>query len=92
LARFKFESEIVSFYFLPLFHSENHVCLSRGVQVSGAAWRATMSIIVGVGDSVQRTRDGHTGQVLGGQAIKRSDGVVCGLHHARGDEERGFLG
>jgi hypothetical protein len=90
--RFKFESEIVSFCFLPLFHSENHVCLSRDVQVSGAAWCAAMSIVVGVGDLVQRIRDGHTGQVLGGQAIKRSDGVVCDLHRARGDDERGFLG
>jgi hypothetical protein len=41
---------------------------------------------------VQRTRDGHTGQVLGGHAIKRSDDVVCGLHRARGDEERVFFG
>jgi hypothetical protein len=25
-------------------------------------------------------------------AIEKSSGAVCGLHHARGDEERGFLG
>jgi hypothetical protein len=37
-------------------------------------------------------RDGRTGQVLGGRAIERSRGAVCGLHRARGDEERGFLG
>jgi hypothetical protein len=36
--------------------------------------------------------DGHTGQILGGRAIERSGGAMCGLHHARGDEERGFLG
>jgi hypothetical protein len=62
------------------------------VQVVGAAWRATMRIVVGVGDLVQRTEDGHTGQVLSGRAIERSGGAVCGLHRARGDEEREFLG
>jgi hypothetical protein len=51
--------------FLSLFHLENRVCLSRGVQVTGAAWRATMRIVIG-GDMVQRTGDGPTGRVLGG--------------------------
>jgi hypothetical protein len=37
---------------------------------------------------VQRTRDGRTDQILGGRAIKRSGDIVCGLHHARGDEKR----
>jgi hypothetical protein len=32
------------------------------------------------------------GQVLGGRTIERSGDAVCGLHHAQGDEERGFLG
>jgi hypothetical protein len=63
--------------------------LSRGVQVAGAV---AMRIVAGVGGLVQRTGDGRTGWVLGGQAIERSGGVVCGLHRARGDEERGFLG
>jgi hypothetical protein len=54
--------------------------------------RAAMRIVAGVGDLVQRTGDGHTGQVLGGRAIKRSGGMMCGLHRARGDEERRFLG
>jgi hypothetical protein len=49
-------------------------------------------IVTGVGDLVQRTRDGRTGWVLGGRAVERSRGAVCGLHRARGDEERGFLG
>jgi hypothetical protein len=66
--------------------------LSHGVQLAGAAWRAAMRIIAGVGDLVQRTGDGRTGRVLGGWVIKRSGGTVCGLHRARGDEERGFLG
>jgi hypothetical protein len=33
-----------------------------------------------------------TGWVLGGRVIRRSGDVVCSLHHARGDEEREFLG
>jgi hypothetical protein len=66
--------------------------LSHGVQLAGAAWRAAMRIIAGVGDLVQRTGDGRTGRVLGGWVIERSGGTVCGLHRARGDEERGFLG
>jgi hypothetical protein len=65
--------------------------LSRDVQVAGVAWRAVTRIMVGVGDLVQRSEDGHTGRVLSGRVIERSGGVVCGLHHARGDEERGFL-
>jgi hypothetical protein len=56
------------------------------------AWRAATKIMVGVGDLVQRTGDGRTGQVLGGRAIERSGGTVCGLHRAREDEKRGFLG
>jgi hypothetical protein len=60
--------------------------------VAGAAWHAATRIMAGVGDLVQRIGDGHTGQVPGGQAIERSGGIVCGLHRARGDEERRFLG
>jgi hypothetical protein len=51
-----------------------------------------MRIMAGVGDLVQRTVDDRTSQVLSGRTIERSDGAVCGLHRARGDEERGFLG
>jgi hypothetical protein len=88
LARFEFESGIVLFCFvflLSLFRSENRVCLSRGVQVAGAAWRVAMRTVAGVGDLVQRTVDDRTGRVLGGRAVERSGGVVCGLHLARGD-------
>jgi hypothetical protein len=45
---------------------ENHVCLSHGVQVAGVAWHAMMRTVAGVGDLVQRTGDGRTGQILGG--------------------------
>jgi hypothetical protein len=75
-----------------LVHLENRVCLSRGVQVVGATWHAATMIVTGVGDRVQRIRDGRTGRVLSGQAIKRSGDAVCGLHRARGDEEHRFLG
>jgi hypothetical protein len=71
---------------------ENRVCLSCGVQVTGAAWWAAAGIVVGVGDLVQRIRDGRRGRVLDGQMIERLGDAVCGLHRAQGDEERGFLG
>jgi hypothetical protein len=51
-----------------------------------------MMIMTGVGHLVQRTEDGHTGRMLGGRAIERSGDAVCGLHRAREDKERGFLG
>jgi hypothetical protein len=70
----------------------NRVCLSRCVHVASAAWRAAMRVVAGVGDLVQRTRDGRIGQVLDGRVIERLGGAVCGLHRARGDEERRFLG
>jgi hypothetical protein len=60
------------------------------VQVAGAACRAVMRIMTGVGDLVQRTGDGRTDRVLGGRMIERSGDAVCGLHRARGDEECGF--
>jgi hypothetical protein len=38
---------------------ENRVCLSRGMQVTGAAWWTSMRIVAGVGDLVRRTEDGE---------------------------------
>jgi hypothetical protein len=93
LARFEFESETVRlFYLLPLVHLENHVCLSHGMQLAGAAWYAATRIVTEIGDWVQRTEDGRIGRILGGRAIEMSGNVVCGLHRARGDEEHEFLG
>jgi hypothetical protein len=60
--------------------------------VAGAAWRAAIRIVVGVGDLVQKTGDGRTGRVLDGRAIERSGDVVYGLRRARGDEEHEFVG
>jgi hypothetical protein len=51
-----------------------------------------MRIMAGVGDLMQRIRDGRTYRVLSGRVIERSGGIMCGLHCARGDEERWFLG
>jgi hypothetical protein len=85
LARIEFESRIVCYDFLlSLFHLENHVCLPHRVQVAGAAWHAVMRIVAGVGDLVQRTRDGRISRVHGGRAVERSGGAVCGLNLARG--------
>jgi hypothetical protein len=79
------------FTFILCFVGESR-CLSHGVQVVGAAWCAAMRIVIGVGDLVQRTGDGRTGQVPIGRAIERSGGAVCDLHRARGDEKHMFLG
>jgi hypothetical protein len=81
--KFEFKSRTFSwFYYLYLVRVENRVYFSRGVQVIGVAWRVATRIVAGVGDLVQRTRDGHTGRVLGGWMIERSDDAVCGLHRA----------
>jgi hypothetical protein len=56
---FKFESGAFRlFYFYLCFFLKNHVCLSRGVHVSGAACRAVTRIVAGVGDLVRRIGDG----------------------------------
>jgi hypothetical protein len=73
------------FFLLSLFHLENHVYLSRGVQVAGAAWRAATRTMARVEDLVQRTGDGRTGRGLGGRAVERLGGAVCSLHLACGD-------
>jgi hypothetical protein len=41
---------------------------------------------------VQWIGDDRTCRVLGGRAIERSGGAVCGLHRAHGDEDHEFLG
>jgi hypothetical protein len=56
------------------------------------AWQAVTKIMAGVEDLVQRAEDDHIVRVLGSRTIERFGDAVCGLHHARGDEERGFLG
>jgi hypothetical protein len=68
-----------------LFRSENRICLSPIVQVASAAWRAATRTMARVRDPVQRTGDDRTGRVLGGWAVERSGGAVCGLHLEHGD-------
>jgi hypothetical protein len=51
-----------------------------------------MRIMTGVGDRLQRTGGSRTGRVLGGRTIGRLGNTVCGLHRARRDQEREFLG
>jgi hypothetical protein len=65
---------------LSLFHVENRVCLSRGVQVAGVTWRAMMRIMAGVGDLMQRTRDGQA--QVGYSVVRRSGGRVtpCAIY------------
>jgi hypothetical protein len=60
--------------------------------VANAAWRVATSIVAGVGDLVQRIRDGRTDRVIDGWTIGRSGDAVCDLHCACGDEEHIFLG
>jgi hypothetical protein len=59
--------------------------------MAGAAWWVVTRIVAEVGDLMHRTGDGRTGWVLGGRTIGRLGDAVCDLHHARGDEKRGFL-
>jgi hypothetical protein len=70
---------------LSFFHSENRVCLSRGVHVAGATCRAATRTMAGVADLVQRNGDDRTGRVPSGRAVERSGGTVCSLHLACGD-------
>jgi hypothetical protein len=60
-----------------LFHLENRVCLSRGVQLADAEWCAATSIVAGVEDLVQRIRDDRTGRVLGDRVAPCA---VCTVH------------
>jgi hypothetical protein len=48
--------------------------------------------VAGVGDLMQRIGDDRIGRVLGVRVIERSDGAVCGLHRACGDEKHEILG
>jgi hypothetical protein len=61
------------------------------VQVAGVTCHATARIVIGVGDLLQRTGNGHIDQVLGVWTVERLGDAVCGLQRAREDEERRFL-
>jgi hypothetical protein len=79
-SRFEFESgTFLWFCYITFVRMENRVCLSRGVQVVGATWRAASRIMTRVEDLVQRTEDGqaHVGYLM----ARRSRGRVmqCGV-------------
>jgi hypothetical protein len=83
--RFEFESGKLRWFYPTTLSScvENHVCLSRVVQVTGVACQVAMRIVAGVGDLVQRTRDGQ-GQV-GYSVAGWSEGrvmlcAICTMH------------
>jgi hypothetical protein len=59
LPRFEFESRKCRLFYLYLSCVENHVCLSHGMQVIGAAWWVATRIVAVVGELVQKTRDGQ---------------------------------
>jgi hypothetical protein len=75
-----------------VFHVENRVFLSHGVQVAGATWQTAIKIVTEVGDLLQRTGDGHTDRILGGRMIGRSGDTMCGLYRAHENENSEFLG
>jgi hypothetical protein len=68
---------------LSLYHVENRVFLSCGVQVTGAAWRPATRIMAEVGDLLQRTEVGQA-QVkysVAGQSRGRVTlCVICTVH------------
>jgi hypothetical protein len=84
--RFEFESGIVLFClsFTFVLFRESHLLVSW---CAGGRWDMTCSD-EDRGRSrrlVQRIGVGRTGRVLGGWAVERSGGAMCGLHLARGD-------
>jgi hypothetical protein len=91
--RFEFESVIVSFCFSFIFISFEESCLLVSWCAGGRCGMACSGKDHGSSrGSGAEDRGCRTGRVLGGRAIERSGGAVCGLHRARGDEEHGFLG
>jgi hypothetical protein len=84
--RFEFESEIILFYFSFIFVSFGESRLLVSWCAGGRCGMACSDEDRGRSRRpVQRIWDGHTGRVLGGQAVERSGGAVCGLHLAHGD-------
>jgi hypothetical protein len=77
---------------LSLFHVENRVCLSHGVQVACAAWWAAMRIVAKIGDLVQGTGDGQA--QVGYSVAGRSGGQVtlCAVYTVQKETgSAGFL-
>jgi hypothetical protein len=79
---FEFESGIFHLVYLYLCIVWRIVFACLVVQVAGAAWRATMRIVAGVGDLMQRIVDSHTGRVLDGRMMggRVTPCTICTLH------------
>jgi hypothetical protein len=62
---------------------ENHVCLSRSVQVAGATWQAATRIVARVEDLVRKTGDGQVQarySVAGRSGGRVTLCAVCTVH------------
>jgi hypothetical protein len=80
---FEFESGTFSWFYPIIFLMENRVCLSYGVQVAGAAWRAVTRIMTEVGDMMRRIRDcqAQVGYLVAGRSKCRVTlCAVCTTH------------
>jgi hypothetical protein len=60
-----------------LSYVENRVCLSRGVQVTGATWQTVMRIMTGVEDLVYRTEDSQAQDEYSVDRRLRGWVIVC---------------
>jgi hypothetical protein len=93
MPRFEFESEtFLWFHHIILVRVENRVCLSHGVQVAGAIWRAVTRIVAEVGDLVQRAGDGQAQVrylVTGRSGDRVMPYAVCIIH--KKTRSAGFL-
>jgi hypothetical protein len=84
--RFEFESEIFLFCFSFIFVSFGESCLLVSWCAGGRCGMTCSDEYRGRSRRPDaEDRDGRTGRVLGGRAVERSGGAVCGLYLARGD-------
>jgi hypothetical protein len=84
MPRFEFESGTFRWFYYYIFISCEESCLLLSwCVVTDATWRATTRIVAGVGDLVQRIRDGQA--QVGYSVVKQSGGrvtlcAVCTMH------------
>jgi hypothetical protein len=94
MSRFEFESETIRWFYPIIFVS----CGESWLLISW--FEGDKCDMVGSNEDLGRSRRpgaedrrwSSTGQVLDGRTIGRSGDTMCDLHHAHGDEERGFVG
>jgi hypothetical protein len=84
--RFEFKSRTVLFCFSFIFVSFGESCLLVSWCASGRCSMACSDEDHGRSRRPgAEDRDGRTGRILGGRAVERSGGALCGLHLTRGD-------